>query len=59
MRIHYIEIGIVTEFHANNVFTFHPHVNMSQGNAVKCKTLLCAALRTASYQVLEADIVCS
>jgi len=46
-------------YHANNVFTFHPHVNMSQVNAVKCKTLLCAALRTASYQVLEAGIVCS
>jgi len=45
-------------YHANHFSTFHPHVNMSQLKTVMCKTLLCAALRTMSYQVLEAGIVC-
>jgi hypothetical protein len=45
-------------YHANHFSTFHPHVNMSHLKTVVCKTLLCAALRTMSFQVLEAGIVC-
>jgi hypothetical protein len=46
-------------YHANYFFTFHPHLNVSQVNTVTYKTVLCASLRTTSYQVVEAGIVCS
>ena len=46
-------------YHAIHFFTFHPHVNISQVNTANCKAVLCSALCTASYEVLEAGIVCS